>query len=238
MRFIFPSHGKNRKTNWFAWGIFLYIVIGSAWLYSQLPNGKDAQKKQEISVTDEEKITETFPVIREKKLQGHAPNNVGATEDVFVGTAQVTSGKTFNLITPVSETWRKRIVRRIQLYGVDTCETRQTAKRNDQEWPCGAVATAWLVAKTLDREVICRPSIVRSGVTFAQCFVEGIDLAEIGLSDGILLISKDKDNQPPSQYIGLEEEAKSKRLGLWSSDFDDPVQWRRNNGTYNPFDPR
>jgi len=159
-------------------------------------------------------------------------------ENAFIGTAQVTSGKTFKLVTPAPETWRERIVRRIQLYGVDTCETRQGAKRGGQEWPCGAVATAWLVTRTLGREVVCRPSIVRSGVTFAQCFVDGIDIAEMGLSEGMLIISKDKENLPPSQYINLEQEARSRKLGLWSSDFVDPVQWRRDNGTYNPFDPR
>jgi len=238
MRFFFLRSRRNKKTNWFVWGIFLYIVLGSSWLYNRLPNDENTAKEQATPAITSRSTAEIASVPKIETSKKLRPYDIGGIENVFIGTAQVTSGKTFKLITPVTETWRQRIVRRIQLYGVDTCETRQTAKRNNQEWPCGAVATAWLVTKTLDREVVCLPSIVKSGVTFAQCFVNGIDIAETGLSEGMLIISKDKENLPPSQYISLEQAAKSGQLGLWSSDFVDPVQWRRDNGTYNPFDPR
>jgi len=238
MRLSFLSRRRNRKPNWFAWGIFLYIVLGSAWFYSRLPNNNDAQKEQAAPAMGARETGKVSPDVKPVPQKKSPPYDIGAMENALMGTAQVTSGKTFKLMTPTPETWRERIVRRIQLYGVDTCETRQGAKRDGQEWPCGAVATAWLVTKTLDREVICRPSIVRSGITFAQCFVNGIDIAEMGLSEGMLIISKDEENLPPSQYISLEQDAKSRKLGLWSSDFVDPVQWRRDNGTYNPFDPR
>jgi len=239
MRLSFLYRKKGKKTNWFAWGVFLYIVLGSAWFYSRLPNDNDdTPEKGTAPITDAKNTANMYPDVKAEISKNPLPYDIGAMENVFMGTAQVTSGKTFKLVTPVSETWRERIVRRIQLYGIDTCETRQSAQRDNQEWPCGAVATAWLVTKTLDREVLCRPSIVRSGVTFAQCFVNGIDIAEMGLSEGMLIISKDEENLPPSQYISLEQDAKARKRGLWSSDFVDPVQWRRDNGTYNPFDPR
>jgi len=238
MRLSFLSRRRNRKPNWFAWGIFLYIVLGSAWFYSQLPNNSDTQEEQAAPVMGAREAGKAPPDVKSVPPKKSPPYDIGVMENVFIGTAQVTSGKTFKLVTPAPEPWRERIVRRIQLYGVDTCETRQVAKRDGQEWPCGAVVTAWLVTKTLSRDVVCRPSIVRSGVIFSQCFVDGIDIAEMGLSEGMLIVAKDKENPPPSQYIGVEQKARVGKLGLWSSGFDDPAQWRRNNGTYNPFDPR
>ncbi|MDD9334074.1 MAG: hypothetical protein PV354_10605, partial [Bartonella sp.] len=77
--------------------------------------------------------------------------------NVFYGTASVTSGVTFKLVTPVAQSWRTHITHNIHLYGVDTCAPRQKAKLNNQEWPCGAVTTAWLVTKTLGQDLSCKP---------------------------------------------------------------------------------
>ena len=34
---------------------------------------------------------------------------------------------------------------RIRIIGIDACESRQKASLNGQEWPCGVMATAWMV---------------------------------------------------------------------------------------------
>ncbi|WP_455478038.1 hypothetical protein V3565_04660 [Bartonella sp. B10] len=155
---------------------------------------------------------------------------------VLNGTASITSGVTFKLATPVAESWRTHITRNIHLYGVDTCAPRQKAKLNGQEWPCGAVTTAWLVTKTLGRNLSCKQAIMRNNIHYAQCFVQGVDLAEAGLAEGMLLISKDNKNPIPMQYLSAEETARNNKVGLWSSDFTEPLQWRRDNGSYNPFE--
>ncbi|WP_455481755.1 hypothetical protein V4P56_04635 [Bartonella sp. B35(2025)] len=155
---------------------------------------------------------------------------------IFKGSASITSGVTFKLITPVAESWRTHITRNIHLYGVDTCAPRQKAKLNNQEWPCGAVTTAWLVTKTLGQDLSCKQAIIQNGVYYAQCFVQGIDLAEAGLAEGMLLLSKDNKNPIPTQYLSAEETARNNKIGLWSSDFTEPLQWRRDNGSYNPFE--
>ncbi|WP_336279629.1 thermonuclease family protein [Bartonella sp. CB175] len=155
---------------------------------------------------------------------------------VFNGMASVTSGVTFKLITPVAEPWRTHIVRHIHLYGVDTCAPRQKAKLNDQEWPCGAVTTAWLVTKILGKKLSCKQAIVKNGINYAQCFVQGVDLAEAGLAEGMLVVSKDSENPIPIQYLSAEETARKNKVGLWSSDFTQPLKWRRDNGSYNPFE--
>lgn len=225
----------SKKPNWFIRGICIYIVIIAVW------GGWDtfAQKQENASKFPEEKISQNHPVTSEKYpeiiLQKYS--GVADSEYAFVGMASVTSGVTFHLVTPVDEHWRKRITRRVRLYGVDTCTPRQIAKYNGQEWPCDAVTTAWLVSKTLGQEIVCKPALVKSGVTYAQCFVNGMDLAENGLASGMLLIEKDANSQAPAQYFNLEKLAKSKKLGLWSSEFADPASWRLNNGSYNPFKP-
>lgn len=154
---------------------------------------------------------------------------------VFHGKASITSGVTFKLFRPVAESWRKYDARSIHLYGVDTCAPRQKAKFNHQEWPCGVVAMAWLVTKTLGQNLSCKKVFIRKNVYYAQCFVQGVDLAEAGLAEGILLLSKDNKNPIPEQYRRAEEVARSKKLGLWTSDFTEPWRWKRDNGSYNPF---
>lgn len=156
---------------------------------------------------------------------------------VYSGAIQVTSGVTFKMITLVDEGWRKRIVRDIRLYGVETCEVRQFASRNGVKWPCGAFVTAWLVSKTIDKNVTCRQARVMQQVHYAQCFVDGVDLARLGLAEGLMVLTKDQHNFPsPADYKNLQLTAQKEKNGLWSSQFQQPEDWRRDHGSYNPID--
>ncbi|WP_375636382.1 MULTISPECIES: hypothetical protein [unclassified Bartonella] len=163
-------------------------------------------------------------------------NDVANNTVVFHGKASVTSGVTFKLLTPAAQSWRSYITRDIHLYGVDTCAPRQKARLNDQEWPCGAVTTAWLVTKTLGQDLSCKQALMHNGVYYAQCFVQGVDLAEAGLTEGMLVLSKEGKDPIPTQYHHAEEKARNNKIGLWSSDFTEPLKWRRDNGSYNPFE--
>ncbi|WP_375615862.1 nuclease [Bartonella sp. AP58NXGY] len=156
---------------------------------------------------------------------------------VYSGAIQVTSGVTFKMITLVDEGWRKKIVRNIRLYGVESCETRQFASRNGIKWPCGAFVTAWLVSKTIDKNVTCRQARVIQQLHYAQCFVDGVDLARLGLAEGLMVLTKDQHNFPsPSDYKTLQSAAQKAQNGLWSSQFQQPEDWRRDHGSYNPID--
>ncbi|WP_142416053.1 nuclease [Bartonella massiliensis] len=156
---------------------------------------------------------------------------------VYSGSIQVTSGVTFKMITPTDDGWRKRIVRDIRLYGVETCETRQFATRNGIKWPCGAFVTAWLVSKTIDKNVTCRQARVIQQIHYAQCFVNGVDLARLGLAEGLMVLTKDQHNFPsPADYKNLQFTAQKEQIGLWSSQFQQPEEWRRDHGSYNPID--
>ncbi|WP_375668895.1 nuclease [Bartonella sp. MR168JLCBS] len=156
---------------------------------------------------------------------------------VYSGAIQVTSGVTFKMITLVDDGWRKKIIRDIRLYGVESCEMRQFASRNGVKWPCGAFVTAWLVSKTIDKKVTCRQARVIQQVHYAQCFVDGVDLARLGLAEGLMVLTKDQHNFPsPADYKTLQSAAQKAQNGLWSSKFQQPEDWRRDHGSYNPID--
>ncbi|WP_019220186.1 nuclease [Bartonella florencae] len=156
---------------------------------------------------------------------------------VYSGAIQVTSGVSFKMITPTDDGWRKRIVRNIRLYGVETCEMRQFASRHGIKWPCGAFVTAWLVSKTIDKNVTCRQARVVQQIHYAQCFVDGVDLARLGLAEGLMVLTKDQHNFPsPADYKNLQLTAQKAQIGLWSSQFQQPEEWRRDHGSYNPID--
>ncbi|WP_208434422.1 hypothetical protein [Bartonella taylorii] len=220
------------------WGVSKYkdeidLSVLKTFMMSDIQNVVDMrlEEKKLIELIAKQQLTKNELVF---DLQNSVSLNNAA---VFQGRAFVTSGATFKLFTPVAQSWRKHIVRNIHLYGVDTCAPRQKAKLNDQEWPCGAVTTAWLVTKTLGQDLSCKQAIMHNGISYAQCFVQGIDLAEAGLAVGMLVLSKESKNPVPAQYLSAEETARNNKVGLWSSDFIEPSQWRRDNGSYNPFAP-
>lgn len=80
--------------------------------------------------------------------------------ETVTGKAQVYDGVAFDLL---QDGGRYRTATRIRLEAVDACELRQKAPHADVDWPCGAVATAWLASRTLVEEIECRPTRVPPG---------------------------------------------------------------------------
>ncbi|WP_332066261.1 hypothetical protein [Bartonella sp. CB189] len=224
--------------------VILYIMGSVLWGISQYKEKIDLNVLKTFNMQDvidmdlEKLVNYTHEKSLEKDISSLNLQNshLSGSAIVFNGVASVTSGATFKLRTPVAESWRTHTVRHIHLYGVDTCAPRQKAKLNDQEWPCGAVTTAWLVTKILGKNLSCKQATIRNGISYAQCFVQGIDLAETGLAEGMLVISKDNQDPVPIQYINAEAIARKNKIGIWSSNFIHPLQWRRDNGNYNPFE--
>ncbi|WP_273760280.1 hypothetical protein [Bartonella sp. ML70XJBT.G] len=232
----------------FKWVVIIYIIGSMLWGISQYKDKMDFNVFKTFLMQDAQEIVDIYleekrrvePIIKQK-LAINEPavdlqNSVLPDHaTVFQGRALVTSGVTFKLLTSVAQSWRKHMTRNIHLYGVDSCAPRQKAKLNDQEWPCGAVTTAWLVTKTLGRSLSCKQALMHNGIAYAQCFVDGVDLAEAGLAEGMLVLSKESKDPVPTQYRSAEEIARKNKIGLWSSEFTEPFQWRRDNGSYNPF---
>ncbi|WP_375678066.1 thermonuclease family protein [Bartonella sp. AP72JLCBS] len=232
--------------------VIIYIMGATVWGLSQYKDKMDFSILKTFETQDIQDIVDLYREekklgrsITKQQLEKNEPaldlqksvslNDVANNAVVFHGKASVTSGVTFKLLTPAAQSWRSHISRDIHLYGVDTCAPRQKARLNDQEWPCGAVTTAWLVTKTLGQDLSCKQALMHNGVYYAQCFVQGVDLAEEGLKEGMLVLSKEEKNPIPAQYHHAEEKARGNKIGLWSSDFTEPLKWRRDNGSYNPF---
>ncbi|WP_375623871.1 MULTISPECIES: hypothetical protein [unclassified Bartonella] len=232
--------------------VIIYIMGSIVWGLSQYKDKIDFSILKTFEMQDiqdivnlyreEEKLVKSIPKQQLEKKESALDlqksvslNDVANNVVVFHGKSSVTSGVTFKLLTPAAQSWRSYITRDIHLYGVDTCAPRQKARLNDQEWPCGAVTTAWLVTKTLGQDLSCKQALMHNGVYYAQCFVQGVDLAEAGLTEGMLVLSKEGKNPIPTQYYHAEEKARNNKIGLWSSDFTEPLKWRRDNGSYNPF---
>ncbi|MBX4335219.1 hypothetical protein [Bartonella raoultii] len=234
--------------------VILYIMGSLLWGIHQYSDDVDWSVLQPFKLQDMQDIVHLYTqgknsevaftqgplangrhVAKAESVSSFQKNSSFNSVAVFHGMASVTSGVTFKLFTPVAQSWRKHHTRALHLYGVDTCAPRQKAKLNNQEWPCGVVTMAWLVTKTLGQNLSCKQAVMRDGIYYAQCFVQGVDLAEAGLAEGMLLLAKDNKDPIPVQYRLAEETARNKKIGLWSSDFTEPLQWRRNNGSYNPF---
>ncbi|MGP2494366.1 MULTISPECIES: hypothetical protein [Hyphomicrobiales] len=156
--------------------------------------------------------------------------------ETLTGKVQIYDGVTFDLI---QDGGRYRMATRIRLEAVDSCELRQKARLGNVDWPCGAVGTAWLASRTLAKDVECRPTrVIRGGGYHAQCYVNGLDIAALGLEEGMYVVAVPQGEQPPAGYPELEARAKAAGVGIWSSEFMKPADWRRAYGTYNPLAPQ
>jgi endonuclease YncB( thermonuclease family) len=146
-----------------------------------------------------------------------------ASAEVMTGLISVRSGSSFT-ITGSSLEYR--------LYGVETCTTSQLAHLNGVAWPCGAVATGWLTQQTLGYPIDCLEEgrAEREYATvLVRCFLPGgEDIARAALREGLAWVAY-RDGRPiVPEYVGVEEEARGQRRGVWSSNF------LRNNQLYRP----
>jgi endonuclease YncB( thermonuclease family) len=116
----------------------------------------------------------------------------------------------------------------IRLAGVDACEADQRAALDGQEWPCGAVATAWLVQATLGRTVTCVPvgADARRRI-LARCATQDHgDLAAAMIRAGIAVAYRYRGQVSEPAYAKLEDQARAEKQGLWKSDFQMPWEHR------------
>ncbi|WP_455465771.1 hypothetical protein [Bartonella sp. B39] len=93
-------------------------------------------------------------------------------------------------------------------------------------------------SKTMGKNITCRQVRIIQWGYDAQCFVDGVDLARLGLAEGMMVLTKDQRHFPSSaDYKILQFSAQKIQSGLWSSKFDQPEDSRKANSTYTPFDP-
>lgn len=113
---------------------------------------------------------------------------------------------------------------RVRLFGIDAPEARQTCNRAGAEWACGEDARARLAQLVEGKSISCESQgIDQYGRMVAICHTGSMDLAEAMVAAGLATaFTKYSD-----AYVKTENRAKQLKLGLWSSSFEEPAQWRK-----------
>lgn len=115
-----------------------------------------------------------------------------------------------------------------RLYGIDACDPNQTAVLGKQTWPCGVVATAWLVNVTLNRWVACTPIRHAEALKLGRCATGEIpDLAAEMLKLGHAITLPSPEDRLIPAYAQLEKDARAAYRGLWASSFQMPWTFRQ-----------
>lgn len=112
---------------------------------------------------------------------------------------------------------------RVRIHGIDAPEAAQTCDQGGQTIPCGQEATEALARKMGRNQVTCTGTERdRYDRLIAVCLVGDIDLGswliEQGRAVAFLKYSRD--------YVAVEQRAKEKKAGIWSTTFLMPWDYR------------
>jgi endonuclease YncB( thermonuclease family) len=104
---------------------------------------------------------------------------------------------------------------RIRLWGVDAPESSQLCRGEDSlRYRCGAKAATELDAFIARRPVDCSPAnLDQYGRTFAVCSIDGVDLGEWLVRNGLAL---DWPTYSKGKYDGAQRDAEHARRGMWA----------------------
>lgn len=111
----------------------------------------------------------------------------------------------------------------IRLFGIDAPEAKQTCDRAGTKWSCGTEAKTKLVELVDGKQVDCiGQDRDQYGRLVAKCRVGNIDLGEAMVLAGLATaFTKYSDD-----YVEAEAKARQYKLGIWSSQFEVPADWR------------
>lgn len=143
-----------------------------------------------------------------------APLGAFADTDHIVGVATVTDGDTIKIHD-----------QRIRLHGIDAPESSQECHRRDgPAWRCGRQAALALRELIGQHPVTCiRQYADRYGRVVGKCSVGGTDINVWLVTNGWAVAYR----RYSSDYVGAETMARASGLGIWSSEFAMPRDWRR-----------
>jgi endonuclease YncB( thermonuclease family) len=114
---------------------------------------------------------------------------------------------------------------RIRLWGMDAPESSQLCRGGDSlQYRCGAKAANDLNAFIARRPVSCIPiSLDQYGRTVATCSVDGVDLGEWLVSNGLAL---DWPQYSKGKYDTVQREAEHAGRGMWAGSYVEPWLYR------------
>lgn len=111
----------------------------------------------------------------------------------------------------------------VRLFGIDAPEWDQSCSRNGKQWACGQEAADHLMHLVTGKQVTCQAvDIDEHGRTVARCSVGSTDVNKTMVATGYAIAYR----QYSFEYVSAEESAKANKLGLWSSNFQAPSEYR------------
>ncbi len=116
---------------------------------------------------------------------------------------------------------------KIRLYGIDAPETEQYCYVNEEDWPCGKLATEYL--KNLLKGISipslhCKISSKdRYGRSIGVCYIGDKNINRNLVENGWALAYREYSKD----YILSEKLASKKNIGIWQGEFVEPWNWRR-----------
>jgi endonuclease YncB( thermonuclease family) len=114
---------------------------------------------------------------------------------------------------------------RIRLAGIDAPESTQLCRGDDStQYRCGAKAANDLAAFIARRPVSCIPnSLDQYGRTVATCSVDGVDLGEWLVRNGLAL---DWPQYSKGKYDEVQRDAEHSGRGIWEGSYVEPWLYR------------
>lgn len=114
----------------------------------------------------------------------------------------------------------------IRLYGIDAPELGQRcAAQRKGTWQCDEAAADRLADLVMGGDVDCEPLDRDAyGRIVARCSVEGVDVAETLVSEGLVWAFR----RYSADYVSLEEDARSGGRGIWQAPTEAPWDYRAN----------
>jgi len=112
---------------------------------------------------------------------------------------------------------------RVRLFGIDAPELDQTCQRDGTSWPCGEAARTQLAELVAGRQVECNgQGVDQHGRVLAICRAGREQLNQVMVEQGWALAYREFSDQ----YVPAELEARTRRLGIWTSTFALPGDHR------------
>ena len=110
--------------------------------------------------------------------------------------------------------------RRMRLWGVDAPELRQTCQRDGQPWACGQDAKRLLATLMAEPAALCEGTKIDKYDRLLVTCRAGGQLVNRALVEAGMAVSF-------GGYEREEAQARERRRGLWSGNFDRPSDWRK-----------
>ena len=140
---------------------------------------------------------------------------VSAFSQQISGSARAMDGDSLNMAGIV-----------IRLHGVDAPELNQTCSRQGQSWACGKDASAKLAQLVSGANLQCEQRDIDDyDRIVATCKAQQVDIGQAMVEAGLAVALP----QFSERYLGAEARAKALGLGIWSSEFQQPADYRAAN---------